>query len=101
MRVLAQDRRGGGSRPGGGPLDDGYGVAAQLAPGPGAPLPLDLVGRGRGGYDGDRLPGQRVRGAAGQGGRVQGDLVVAGVVDDAVGSQWAVGLAEGVAGAHG
>nr|DAR13448.1 MAG TPA: hypothetical protein [Caudoviricetes sp.] len=75
--VLAQDRGGGGSGPGGDLLDDGDGVAAQLGPGPGAALPLDVVaGRGRGGDDGDGLTGPRVRGAVGQGGRVQGRLVV-------------------------
>nr|DAN28400.1 MAG TPA: hypothetical protein [Caudoviricetes sp.] len=100
--VLAQDGGGGGSGPSGDLLDDGDGVAAQLAPGPGAALALYAVaGRGRGGDDGDGPAGQRVRGAAGQGGRVQGRLVVTRVVDDAVGGPRAVGLAEGVAVAHG
>nr|DAN75624.1 MAG TPA: hypothetical protein [Caudoviricetes sp.] len=99
--VLAQDRGGGGSGPCRHLLDDGDGVAAQLAPGPGAALALDLVGPGRGGDDADRGPGQRVRGAAGQGGRVQGRLVVERVVNDAVGGTRAVGPAEGVAVAHG
>nr|DAV87584.1 MAG TPA: hypothetical protein [Caudoviricetes sp.] len=101
VRVLAQDRARRGRGPRGDLLDDGDGVAAQFGPSPGPPLPLHAVGPGRGGDDGGRLTGQRVRGAAGQGGRVQGRLVVAGVVDDAVGGSRAVGLAEGVAVAHG
>nr|DAY01377.1 MAG TPA: hypothetical protein [Caudoviricetes sp.] len=39
-------------------------------------------------------------GAAGQRGRVQGRLVVVGVVDDEVGGVGAVGLDEGVTAAH-
>ena len=74
--VLAQDGPGRGRRPCRDPLDDGDGVAAQLGPGPDAPLALNLVGGGRGSDDGDGLTRQRVRGAAGQGGRVQGRLVV-------------------------
>lgn len=54
VRVLAQDRGGGGSGPGGDLLDDRDGVAAQLGPGPSAALPRDaVVGRGRGGDGGD------------------------------------------------
>nr|DAX53588.1 MAG TPA: hypothetical protein [Caudoviricetes sp.] len=101
-RVLAQDcgRRGGG--PGRDLLDAGYAVATDLVPGPGAALALHAVGgRGRGGDDADGLAGPWVRGAAGQGGWVQGRLVVEGVVDDAVDGSRAVGLAEGVAVAHG
>nr|DAD85943.1 MAG TPA: hypothetical protein [Phage sp. ct4bw6] len=99
--VLSQDGGGGGSGPGGDLLDDGHGVAPQLAPGPGAALAPDLVGPGRGGDDAEGLPGLQVLGAAGQGGRVAGDLAVELVVDDAVGGARAVGLAEGVAVAHG
>nr|DAJ87074.1 MAG TPA: hypothetical protein [Caudoviricetes sp.] len=102
VRVLAQDRGGGGGCPGGHLLDDGDGVPAQLGPGPGAALALYAVGGRRGGGDDAEGPaGQRVRGSAGQGGGVAGDLVVERVVDDSVGGAGAVGLAEGVAVAHG
>nr|DAS00721.1 MAG TPA: hypothetical protein [Caudoviricetes sp.] len=101
LGVLAQDRGGGGGRPGRDLLDDGHGVAAQLGPGPGAALALHVVaGGGRGGDDAEGLPGLQVRGPAGQGGGVAGDLAVELMVDDAVGGARAVGLAEGVAVAH-
>nr|DAF12796.1 MAG TPA: hypothetical protein [Caudoviricetes sp.] len=51
MRILPQDRGRRGGRPVRDPLDPGDGVAADLVPGPGPPLALDLVGLGRGGDD--------------------------------------------------
>nr|DAX92677.1 MAG TPA: hypothetical protein [Caudoviricetes sp.] len=100
VRVLAQDHGGGGGRPRRHLLDDGDGPAAQLGPGPRPPLALYAVGGGGRGDDAERAAGQGMRGAAGQGGRVQGHLVVVGVVDDAVGGAGAVGLGGGVTAAH-